>query len=55
MNSVFVNHGIVASLVIVVIISGNLFLSLFLLCFFSYIRMRYNILLLHTILIQCYM
>ena len=45
MNSVFVNSGIVASLVIVLIVSGIFF-------FFNYISIRYNMLLLHRILIQ---
>ena len=52
MNSVFVNPGVAASLVIVVIVSGNLFvcLSVF---FFNYISIiRYSMLLLHRILIQ---
>ena len=44
MNSVFVNPGIVASLVIVVIVSG--------IFFFNYISIRYNMLLLHRILKQ---
>ena len=43
MNSVFVNPGVVASLVIVVIVSG---------IFFNYISIRYNMLLLLRILIQ---
>ena len=43
LNSVFVNPGIVASLVIVVIFSGIFFLN--------YIIIRYNLLLLHRILI----
>ena len=44
MNSVFFNPGIVASLVIVLIVSGIIF--------FNYISIRYNMLLLHRILIQ---
>ena len=52
MNSVFVNPGIAASLVIVVIVSGNLFVCLSV-CFFNYIGIiRYNMLLLCRILIQ---
>ena len=53
MNSVFVNPGIAASLVIiVVIVSGNLFVCLSV-RFFNYISIiRYNMLLLHRILIQ---
>ena len=50
MNSVFVNVGIVASLVVVVIISGNSFFWGFFV--FSYISIRNNMLLLHRILIQ---
>ena len=44
MNSWFNNPGIVVSLVIVVIMSGKFF--------FNYISIRYNMLLLHRILIQ---
>jgi len=45
MNSVFVNPGIAASLVIAVIVSGNFF--------FNYRSiLRYNLLLLHRILIR---
>ena len=44
MNSVFANTGIVASLVVVVIASGIFFLN--------NVSIRYNMLLLHRILIQ---
>ena len=44
-DCIFVNPGIIASLVIVAIVSGIFF-------FFDYISIRYNMLLLHRILIQ---
>ena len=44
MNSVFVNPGIVASLIIAANVSGNFF--------FYYISVTYNMLLFHRILIQ---
>ena len=52
MNSVFVNHGIVASLVIVVTVSGNLFCFLFKLHKYKiqYVAVTQNI---NTILYDC--